>query len=321
MANRVIVITGGSRGIGRAAAELLAGPGTALVLAARGRTALEAAAAACRARGSEVLCVPTDIVDPAQNRALVARAVERFGRIDVWIGAASVTSYGAVAATPDDVYRRTLATNLQGPIEGVRAVLPHLRERGEGRIILIGSLYSLVSSPYMSAYVAGKHGVLGFARSLRQELLGERIDVRVILPATIDTAIFQRAANATGRRPHPLPPVVSPRRVARAVVRAARGTGPREAVIGRVQSLTVPLSRWMPGLFDRISRLAMDTLGLRGHGIPASPGAVLAPLPDRAPRPGEDAVTGGWRSAPARAITLSVVAIAAAAWAGRRRSR
>lgn len=321
MADQVIVITGGSRGIGRATAEALAGPHTALVLAARGRSALDAAAAACRARGARVLVVETDIVDTEQNRALVARAIERFGRIDVWIGAASVTSYGTVADAPDDVYRRTLETNLRGPIEGVRAVLPHLKERGKGRIVLIGSLYSLVASPYMSAYVAGKHGLLGFARALRQELLGERIDVRIIMPATIDTAIFQRAANSTGRRPHPLPPVVSPRRVARAVARAARGRGPREAVIGRMQALSVPLSRRAPGAFDRASRLAMDTLGLRGRDVPASPGVVLDPQTDAAARSGKDAVRGGWRSVPARALTLSVVTLAAAFMVGRLRSR
>jgi short-subunit dehydrogenase len=277
--------------------------GTALVLAARDEAALEAAAAVCRTRGADVLTVPTDIVDPAQNRALVECALERFGHIDVWIGAASVTAYGTVADTPDDVYRRTLATNLQAPIEGVRAVLPHFLERGRGRIVLLGSLYSLVSSPYMSAYVAGKHGLLGFARSLRQEMLGSRIDVRIVLPATIDTAIFQRAANSTGRRPHPLPPVVSPRRAGRVVARASRGRGPREAVVGRVQKAAVALQWTAPRAYDRGARVAMDTLGLRGTDIPATPGAVLEPAHDTG------AVAGGWRSGRTRLLGLTALAV------------
>ena len=289
---QVVVITGGSRGIGRATALRFARRGARLVLIGRDRTALESAAADCRRRGAEVLPLALDLALPDSARRAVDATMLRFGPIDVWVSAASVFSYGSVEDTPDAVRDRLIATNLLGPMRDARAVLPHFRERGKGTIVFVGSLFSQVAGAYVAPYVAAKHGLLGFSRALRQEVLSQRgIRVRIVLPASIDTPIYRRAANVTGRTPYPLPPVVSAGRVARAIERAARG-GRNEISVGAAQFVARPLRAVAPRVFDRGMRVLQRTLGLRRRPAEATDGAVLAPLHD------VGTVSGGWRRIP-----------------------
>jgi NAD(P)-dependent dehydrogenase (short-subunit alcohol dehydrogenase family) len=316
MRGDVVVVTGGSRGIGRAAAHAFARRGARLVLLARGEEALESAAEECRALGAEASWIAVDVADAAALQSAVASIVRQDGRIDVWVGAASVLSFGRVDDTPQPVFDRVVAVNLLGQVNGVRAVLPVLRAQKRGRIVLVGSLFSRVAAPYLSPYIASKFGLLGFARSLRQELIGEKIDVRVVLPASIDTRIYQRAANFSGRDGHAIPPVVSPRRVGHAVLRSARGRGAAVISVGRVQALGQIASTLTPRTYDRGIRLTSDIIALRGHGVPPTEGVVFEPDADR----GE--MTGGWRSAAARSIlALTAVAGAAAALRAVRRRR
>ena len=219
-AEPVVVITGASSGIGRETARRYADRGARVVLASRSEPALETVAEECRARGAEALAVPTDITDQQAVHALAAAAVQRFGRIDVWVGNAGVFSYGTFEELPADVFRQVVETNLMGQVHSARAVLPQFRRQGSGTLVLVGSLYSRVGSPGKAPYVTSKWGLLGFAEALRQELHGSGIRVRVVLPGTVDTPIYQHAANVTGRRVHPLPPAAAPARVARAIGRS-----------------------------------------------------------------------------------------------------
>ncbi|KAA9153361.1 SDR family NAD(P)-dependent oxidoreductase, partial [Microbacterium lushaniae] len=164
---QVVVVVGASRGIGRAAAYEFARRGDRVVVVARDEQALARTAEHCRTLGAETLAVPADVTDSDALGSVVRSAVQRFGRIDAWIGVAGVLAYGTVEQTPTAVYRRVLETNLIAQIDGVRQVLPVLRAQGSGRIVLIGSLYSRVTAPYVSAYAASKFGLLGFAGSLR----------------------------------------------------------------------------------------------------------------------------------------------------------
>jgi short-subunit dehydrogenase len=310
----VVVITGASSGIGRATARAHARRRARLVLAGRNRDSLEQVASECRARGADVLVVPTDVADEAAVQRLVAAAIDRFGRIDVWVGAAGVFSYGGFAQTPPEVFRQVIETNLMGQVHGARAVLPHFRRQGRGTLVLVASLYSKIGSPNIAPYVTSKFGLLGFAEVLRAELRGERgIRVRVILPSTVDTPIYQNAANYTGRDVHPLPPATSPRRVARAIVRAP-GRRRFAVSVGHVQRGSRLVRAASPAVYDFAKGLLMNTVELRAPA-PRTEGTVFAP-PAVA---GE--VSGGWRSPVLRLVTWTAAAAAATALIARRQRK
>lgn len=258
------------------------------MLAARSVESLEEVRRECEALGAQALVVPTDIRSDEQVAALVTAAVDRFGRIDVWLGAASVFAYGRFEQVPDRVFRELLEVNLFGQARGARAVLPQLRRQGRGTIIFIGSVYSRLATPYVSAYLTSKHAILGLAESLRQEVEAEGIAVCTVLPATIDTPIYQHAANYLGRVAHPLPPVVAADRVAAAIVRLADRPRPWRYV-GRAQRIAVPLSRWMPRLAGRLSMRTMNRLALQETPADPTDGTLFAPDPP------SNAVSGGWR--------------------------
>ena len=311
----VTVITGASSGIGRATARILAKRGASLVLAARSASSLDEVVADCLRLGAQAIAVPTDITDEGGSERLVQAALDRFGRIDVWIGAASVYGYGTFEQTPADVFRKMVETNLLGQADSIRAVLPQFRRQRRGVLILVGSVYSKISTPYVSAYVAGKSGLLGLANALRQELRDEKdIHVCTVLPATIDTPIFQHAANYTGHGVHPLPPVVSPYRVARVITRMAFKPR-RQVVVGRFQHLFIPFQHWLPGLYDRVAGPLMDTLALRGKGVTPSAGTVFAPDPP------SNKVSGNWRSGRARMMASGLAGLAVVGYRRARKRR
>jgi short-subunit dehydrogenase len=285
----VVVIVGASSGIGRAAAHQFARRGARLVLAARSRSSLNEVAGECQAQGGEAAVVVADITRPGEVERIADEAERRFGRIDVWVAAASVYGYGELDRMPADEARTIIDTNLHGTIDQVRAALPALR-RSNGVVVIIGSVFSGLASPYVWAYVTSKHAVAGFAASIRQELRRGPHPVRVamIWPATTDTPIYRHAANRTGRRIHPIPPVVGPDRVARAIVRAAERPR-RRRVVGVVQGSFLALHAVAPGLADRILTLTMNRLGLRRRSAAPTSGTV------EAPDPASNAVSGGWR--------------------------
>ncbi len=156
--HKVVVITGSSSGIGRGAALAFAARGDRVVLAARSAQKLTEAAAECRELGGAALAVPTDVSDEAAVQELVRRAVKEFGRIDVWVNAAAVWSYGRFEDTPPAVFRQIIETTLFGQVHAVRAVLPQFRAQGYGVLVNVASLYGRVSSPYVAPYVTAKWG-------------------------------------------------------------------------------------------------------------------------------------------------------------------
>ncbi|WP_150307485.1 SDR family NAD(P)-dependent oxidoreductase [Planctomonas psychrotolerans] len=300
--NQVVVITGASSGIGRATAHAFAKRGASVVLAARNADDLVDVVVECRRLGGQAISVPTDVSDEDAVIALAEAAVAAFGRIDVWVGNASVFAYGTFEDIPADVFEKIMATNLHGQVYGARAVLPQFRAQGHGVLVLVASIYSKIATPYVSPYVTSKFGLLGFGEVLRQELRKAKgIDVSLVLPATIDTPIYQQAANYTGGNVHPLPPAVAPERVARVIVRQARRPRP-VTYVGRAQRLAEPLRALPTRLYDLSTTATMDVMALRGGTVEPTPGNVLET------QPRGNATHGGWRVPRSRLLALAGVA-------------
>lgn len=200
----VTILTGGSDGIGAEMARQLAARhqgDLALVLAARSADKLEAVAAQCRAHGTRVLCVPFDVADEAQCRAMVARTLQEFGRIDTLVNNAGMSAqalFEDVRAEDLHWYETLMKINLWGAVWCTHAALPHLKE-SRGRIVAVSSLSGLVGVPGRSAYAATKFAMSGFFESLRAELKQRGVSVTTAYPGVVTTQIRHRGFNAAGR--------------------------------------------------------------------------------------------------------------------------
>jgi short-subunit dehydrogenase len=261
IAGQVVVITGASSGIGRAAALMLAERGASLVLAARNQSVLDEIVAEVIRRGGHAVAIPTDVADPTQVERLAEEAISRFGRIDTWVNGAAMSVYALVEQLTYDEMRRVVEVDLLGTMYGAKAVLPHLRQ-SRGTLINISSVMGKVPIPLQAPYSAAKHGIIGFSDALRIELAHERAGVTVttILPYAINTPFFNHARSKLGVLPQPTPPAYRPEAVAEAIVWAAAHPT-REIVVGGAAKSTL-LLRWLsPSLVDWL--LTAGGLGIR----------------------------------------------------------
>ncbi len=215
----VVVITGASSGIGRATALDLAQKGVHVVAAARREEALNSLVRECESLGTPALAVPTDVTDEDAVQRLAARATEQFGGIDTWINNAGVNLFARFEEAPSDAFRKVIETNLFGYIHGARAAIQRFRKQGHGTLINISSMLARGGSPYISAYVTSKYGINGLTKSLRQELRDTNIDVCLVMPASVDTPMYQQAANYTGRAVKPMEPIYDPSKVSKAIIK------------------------------------------------------------------------------------------------------
>jgi NAD(P)-dependent dehydrogenase (short-subunit alcohol dehydrogenase family) len=321
----VVAITGASSGIGRATALAFARRGASVVLAARREQALHAVRADCERLGGRALAAPTDVTDEAAVQELARHAVEQFGRLDVWVNNAAVTLFARFEEMPIEACRRVIETNLFGYIYGARAAVPYFREQGSGVLINVASIAGRVGQPYTSAYVTTKWGIRGLSECLRQELLLDAphdIHVCTVLPASIDTPIFQQGANYTGRAVKPMAPVYAAEQVACTIVRLAEQPR-REALVGRAGRLLSYLHTVAPGVVERILARQVEAEHFQDAPAPLSAGNLFEPLPQWA------SVSGGWKAAGrARVRRMAAAALPALApavlvwlWSRPRRAR
>jgi NAD(P)-dependent dehydrogenase (short-subunit alcohol dehydrogenase family) len=230
--DQVLVITGASSGLGRAVARGAGARGAKVVVAARNGEALEAAAREIEAAGSEAYACVTDVTDSEQVDELVARAVERFGRIDTFVANAMVTVYAEVEQLEPDELRRVVDVNFFGVANCLWASLPHLKA-SQGTFLHVSSALAYRGIPLQAAYCASKAAGRTFLESARVELEKHRAGVAVslVLPGAIDTPQFDRDRQKIGYRPQPVPPIYEPEPFAEAVLRCCEQPA-RELPIG-----------------------------------------------------------------------------------------
>ncbi|HSC20393.1 MAG TPA: SDR family NAD(P)-dependent oxidoreductase, partial [Solirubrobacterales bacterium] len=194
----VVVITGASSGIGRAAALRIARRGGSLALCARNEGPLAEVAAECEAAGASVLHRSLDVAEEEAVEAFATAVDERFGRLDVWVNNAATMAYGTFDEIPSEVFRSIIETNLMGQVHGARAALRRFRRQGSGVLINMSSVWGQVPSPQVAPYVVSKHAVRAFSECLQGELAGEPdIHVATVVPEAVDTPIFEHAGNYT----------------------------------------------------------------------------------------------------------------------------
>jgi len=277
--HEVVLITGGSSGIGEAVALQAAARGDHVVLVARGATALARVAVACKDAGAtSVTTIPADVGDDAAVSAAVTQVLGEHGRLDVVVSSAGVVAYGRLEEVPADVFDRVLQTNLHGSVNLARHVLPVLREQGRGSLVLVGSIIGHVAVPDMSAYVLSKWGVRALARQLQVENR-DVADVRIayVAPGGVDTPIYLQAASYVGVSGRPPMPVSSPEKVARRVLAVADGS----AHDGQV-NLSNHVIRFgfaaLPAVYDRlVAPLFKVAAQDQTKEVPPNPGNVLEP--------------------------------------------
>ena len=198
-ADRVIILTGASEGIGRALAIELARDAPRLVLAARQQERLDAVATDCRALGATVVTVATDVSEREACRALVDAAAAHFGRIDVLVNNAGSTMWSRFDALQDlSVLERLMAVNYLGAAWLTKFALPHL-VKTRGLIVAVASVAGLTGVPERTAYAASKHAMIGFFDSLRIEIAPQGVAVTIVAPDFVVSEIHKRAIGADGR--------------------------------------------------------------------------------------------------------------------------
>lgn len=245
-----MVVTGASMGIGEAIVDRFLREGASVVLASRDAGRIEAA----RQRTGtpeRTLAVVCDVTVRAQVEALLAAALARFGRVDVWVNNAGYGLMDSVERMDMDACRRMFDTNLFGAIECMQVVSPVLKQQRSGAIINISSLAGIVSVPYMAAYGATKHALNCISRSARLELGPYVVHVNTICPGPVQTDFSARAVWGTdsmrfggGRKRG-----VTAAQVADAVWKAYRGNR-REVVVPWSGNLLVGVYRLLPGLIN-----------------------------------------------------------------------
>jgi len=191
MQNRIALVTGASRGIGRACALGLAGNGARVVVAARQREKLDQVAGEIRASGGEAHVVVLDLASRESIRTALAQTIKELGHIDILVNNAAVTKDGLAARMKPEDWDTVLATNLTGAFVAIQLVLPGMMRERWGRIINITSVVGQAGNAGQANYVSSKAGLIGLTKSLAQEMAPRNITVNAVAPGFIDTDMTQ----------------------------------------------------------------------------------------------------------------------------------
>jgi 3-oxoacyl-[acyl-carrier protein] reductase len=187
---KVAIVTGASRGIGRATAIALASHGTKIALAARSRKPLAAVEKEIRDQAGVAIAIETDVADAGSVAAMVERTSRELGPIDLLVNNAGTVARSAIVDTDESTWDEVLAINLKGAFLCTKAVLPEMIRLGRGRIVNVSSISGKIGSPLLSAYCASKWGLIGLSKTTAEEVRDHGVHVFAVCPGSVDTEML-----------------------------------------------------------------------------------------------------------------------------------
>lgn len=252
MKNEVVVITGASAGLGRAAAREFGRHGAKVGLIARGIDGLEAAKREIESAGGSAMVLPLDVVDADAIENAAALVEREFGPIDIWVNNAMASVFSPVKEMKAEEYKRVTEVTYLGVVYGTLSALKRMLARNRGTIVQVGSALVYRSIPLQSAYCAAKHAIAGFTDSLRCELIHDKSNVRVTMvqmPA-LNTPQFGWVKSRLKYKAQPVPPIFQPEVGARMIYWAAHHSR-RETYVGMPTVEAIVGNKIAPGWLDR----------------------------------------------------------------------
>lgn len=271
--DKVVIVTGGSRGLGLVLTRRLALLGARVAILARDEECLARAREDVRRRGFNVLAVRCDVRDRAQVQAAVRTVAQELGPVDVLINNAGVIQVGPMETMTQEDYEDAMRTHFWGPLHATQAVLPEMRRRGRGRIVNISSVGGKVALPHILPYVASKFALVGLSEGMRTELLQEGITVTTVCPGLIRTgsvynAFFKgrhRAEASWFMIPASLPVLSMSVESAASMILFATRLGRAEITPGIVANIAARVHGMFPGI-------TQDALGFLNRMLPEPDG-------------------------------------------------
>ncbi len=277
----VVVITGASAGVGRAAVRRFAREKARIGLLARGVDGLEAARAEVEQAGGKAIVIPTDVAYADQVEAAAEKVEREFGPIDIWVNDAMVTVFAPfLEITPEEYHRATEVTYL-GFVYGTMSALKRMVPRDHGTVVQVGSALAYRSIPLQAPYCGAKAAIRGFTDSVRTELLHQKSKVHITMVQMpgLNTPQFNWCESKLPNHPQPVPPIFQPELAAEAIYYAAHHRR-REIYVGRSSVLSILANKAAPGLLDRyLAKTGFQSQQTAERASPERPSNLHQPVP------------------------------------------
>ena len=278
----MVVITGASAGVGRAAARAFAASGASVALLARGQEGLDGARADVENTGARALAIAVDVAESDAVEAAAARVEAELGPIDVWVNNAMVSVFSPFKDITAEEFRRVTEVTYLGCVYGTMAALRRMRTRDAGAIVQVGSALAYRSIPLQSAYCGAKSAIRGFTDSLRCELRHEksRVHLTMVQMPALNTPQFAWSKSRMPRKAQPVPPIFQPEVAARAIVWASRHRRRELYVAWPSVKAIVFGAKLAPAIGDEVlARTGYDAQQTNEPRDPAAPNNLFAPVP------------------------------------------